>query len=108
MAHAVVLASGTLAPVALLQQQLFPSRDVRHFSCGHVIAREQLLALALGRSPTGSPLDFRHATRSSPQLIEQLGRLLLSVCQVVPQASTGLPALHVCLLYRLIVQDLLS
>ena len=39
-AHAVVLASGTLAPVDSLALQLFPSVDpgrLRHFSCGHVV-----------------------------------------------------------------------
>ena len=39
-AHAVVLASGTLAPVASLQQQLFPGlapARLHHFSCGHVV-----------------------------------------------------------------------
>ena len=39
-AHAVVLASGTLAPVASLQQQLFshvPPERMHHFSCGHVV-----------------------------------------------------------------------
>jgi hypothetical protein len=39
-AHAVVLASGTLAPLAALQQQLFPGLPparLRHFSCGHVV-----------------------------------------------------------------------
>lgn len=39
-AHAVVLASGTLAPVASLQQQLFPElppAQLHHFSCGHVV-----------------------------------------------------------------------
>jgi hypothetical protein len=39
-AHAVVLASGTLAPTASLRQQLFPgvpSCNLHHFSCGHVV-----------------------------------------------------------------------
>ena len=39
-AHAVVLASGTLAPIASLQQQLFPglpAARLHHFSCGHVV-----------------------------------------------------------------------
>ena len=39
-AHAVVLASGTLSPVASLSQQLFPGLApdrLTHFSCGHVV-----------------------------------------------------------------------
>ncbi len=39
-AHAVVLASGTLAPIASLEQQLFPHvplERMRRFTCGHVV-----------------------------------------------------------------------
>lgn len=51
-AHAVVLASGTLAPVGALSQALFPgpaaAARIRHFSCGHVVSKDRLLALAIG------------------------------------------------------------
>ena len=70
-AHAVVLASGTLAPVASLQRQLFPGRRVHSFTCGHIIPRDRLLALALAHSPSGALLDLKHQQRSqvahSPQ-----------------------------------------
>ena len=45
-AHAVILASGTLAPIASLEQQLFPyvpAKRVHHFSCGHVVLHIHLL-----------------------------------------------------------------
>ena len=95
-AHAVVLASGTLAPTASLQRQLFPCRQVQAFSCGHVISRDRLLALALGHGPSGAALKFKHAHRSQAQCIEQLGRLLLNVRQAVPQVrmqSASVPIL---------------
>ena len=50
-AHALILASGTLAPVSALTAQLFPCLPpaaLGHFSCGHVVAKQRLLALALG------------------------------------------------------------
>ena len=51
-AHAVVLASGTLAPVEALSRQLFPgpaaAARIRHFSCAHVVSRDRLLAVAIG------------------------------------------------------------
>lgn len=53
-AHALVLASGTLAPVAALTAQLFPAAapaDITHFSCGHVVDPRRLVALALGARP---------------------------------------------------------
>ena len=52
-AHAVILASGTLSPVEAVSQQLIPglaaAGRLRHFSCGHVVAKERLLALAIGQ-----------------------------------------------------------
>ena len=51
-AHAVVLASGTLSPVASLTRQLFPGLPpsaITHFSCGHVVPKENLLAIALAQ-----------------------------------------------------------
>ena len=56
-AHAVILASGTLAPVSAVTRQLFPGPDaaarLRHFSCGHVVNKERLLTVALGASGSG-------------------------------------------------------
>ena len=49
-AHAVMLASATLSPVASLTRQLFPAvqpASITHFCCGHVVPKEQLLALAI-------------------------------------------------------------
>lgn len=61
-AHAVVLASGTLSPIASLTRQLFPSTNpeaISHFSCGHVVPKERLLAIALAQV-----LQLDHATDS--------------------------------------------
>ena len=87
-AHAVVLASGTLAPVEGLRRALFPALDpaaVHRFSCGHVVPPERLLALALGRGPTGRELDLRAERRGAPGALDELGRLLLNVCQAIPE-----------------------
>ena len=63
-AHSVVLASGTLAPMEALSQQLFPgpaaAARVRHFSCGHVVSKDRLLALAIGAPPAKSLLHSEH------------------------------------------------
>jgi chromosome transmission fidelity protein 1 len=42
------------------------------------------LALALGAGPSGAPLDFRHAGRRCEAAIDELGRLALNACGVVP------------------------
>ncbi|EFJ47577.1 hypothetical protein VOLCADRAFT_61293, partial [Volvox carteri f. nagariensis] len=86
-ARSVVLASGTLSPVEGLMAQLLPCVPpdrVRHFSCGHVVPRENLLALVAARGPTGLELDLRHGRRTDPRVCEELGRLLANICTAVP------------------------
>ena len=52
-AQSVILASGTLAPIASLQQQLFPHvppERMRIFSCGHVVLHNAHPPLQLSSS----------------------------------------------------------
>jgi hypothetical protein len=50
---------------------------LRHFSCGHVIAPDQLATLAVCKGPGNVPLDFRASHgRDSDKMIDELGRLL--------------------------------
>ena len=87
-AHAVVLAGGTLKPVGDLVSQLLPHmppEKVHTFSCGHVVSPDRILPLALARGPSGAPLEFKHENRSNPAALDELGRLLVNVCKVVPQ-----------------------
>eukprot|EP00775_Hariotina_reticulata_P007938 gene7938-8134_t len=87
-ARSVLLVSGTLAPREGLQAQLFPNVEpsrIRHFECGHVVPAEQLLAVSIGSGPSGRALDFRHESRSSIGVIDELGQLLLNLCAVVPE-----------------------
>jgi chromosome transmission fidelity protein 1 len=85
-ARAVVLASGTLAPLDAVLP-LFastPEDRIHRFACGHVVGRERLLALALGSGPGGAPLDFRHASRGAPATMDELGRVVANVCGGAP------------------------
>lgn len=86
-AHAVILASGTLSPIQSVSQLLFPDitpSAIHHFSCGHVVGKERLLALAVGSGPTGKVLDFRHASRAVTETMDELGRFISNICTVVP------------------------
>ena len=86
-ARSVLLVSGTLAPVEGLAAQLFPDAGpgrVRHFECGHVVPPQQLLALAVGRGPSGRALDLRHEARGEGGVKAELGQLLVNLCGVVP------------------------
>jgi chromosome transmission fidelity protein 1 len=85
-ARAVVLASGTLSPLETVLD-LFPSvseNDIHKYSCGHVVGKERLLAVAVGAGPGGTALDFRHGSRGSVETIDELGRLVLNTCTAAP------------------------
>ena len=73
-ARSVVLAGGTMEPVDDVIDQLFPDvppeRFVR-FSCGHVIPDSSMQAFALGRAPSGRPLDFTFSSRSQQETVRR-------------------------------------
>jgi chromosome transmission fidelity protein 1 len=87
-ARAVLLVSGTLAPVDGLTAQLFPDvapSRIHHFECGHVVPADQLLAVSVGRGPSGRGLNLKHEGRGEVATIEELGQLLVGLAGVVPQ-----------------------
>ena len=57
--------------------------------CHHLVLlqvpKERLLALALGRGPTGTALDLRHVHRGKSAMLDEMGRVLINACQAVPQ-----------------------
>lgn len=88
-ARSVIVAGGTMQPVSEFKDQLFHSAGVDpsrllEYSCGHVIPVENLLALSLGSGPSGHDLDFTYQSREGSRLLDELGMLILNVCQVVP------------------------
>jgi chromosome transmission fidelity protein 1 len=54
------------------------------FTCGHVIPPSNVATAYLASGPSGRKLDFRHASRSSNEMIDELGRTLLNLCNIVP------------------------
>ncbi|KAI5073385.1 hypothetical protein GOP47_0011398 [Adiantum capillus-veneris] len=87
-AHAVILAGGTLQPVEELRYRLFPHLQesrIHTFVCGHIVPTENVLALAVARGPTGRTFDFTYQSRSLPETMEELGRLLFNLCCIVPE-----------------------
>ena len=54
------------------------------FTCGHVIPPSNVITSYLSFGPTSHKLDFRHNPRSSNAMIDELGRTLLNLCNVVP------------------------
>ena len=62
--------------------QITPSLTT--FTCGHVIPPTNVTTACLSTGPTSVKLDFRHSTRSSNQMIDELGRVIMNMCNVVP------------------------
>ncbi|XP_061201771.1 ATP-dependent DNA helicase DDX11 isoform X1 [Neopsephotus bourkii] len=87
--RAVIIAGGTMQPVADLREQLLscagvdPARVVE-FSCGHVIPPENILPLILCSGPSDQQLKFTYLTRSMPQMMDETGRILCNLCNMVP------------------------
>ena len=61
-----------------------PLATAARFSCGHVLPQERLLALSLGKGPTGKTLDLRASARGTPASLDEVSSLLANVCSVVP------------------------
>ncbi|KAK2894469.1 hypothetical protein Q8A67_011698 [Cirrhinus molitorella] len=87
--RAVIIAGGTMQPVADFKEQLLFSAGVTEerileFSCGHVIAPENILPIVLCAGPSGQQLEFTFQTRDTPQMMEETGRVLSNLCNIVP------------------------
>ncbi|XP_068458600.1 ATP-dependent DNA helicase DDX11 isoform X2 [Clinocottus analis] len=87
--RAVVIAGGTMQPVSDFKQELLFSAGVgeeriTEFSCGHVIPPENILPLVLCSGPSGQELDFTFQNRDSPRMMDETGRILSNICNVVP------------------------
>ncbi|KAM8861765.1 ATP-dependent DNA helicase DDX11 isoform 6-T6 [Synchiropus picturatus] len=87
--RAVIIAGGTMQPVSDFKQELLFSAGVEEeriteFSCGHVIPPENILPIVLCSGPSGQELDFTFQNRESPQMMDETGRILSNICNVVP------------------------
>ncbi|XP_035012244.1 ATP-dependent DNA helicase DDX11 isoform X1 [Hippoglossus stenolepis] len=87
--RAVIIAGGTMQPVSDFKQELLFSAGVgedriSEFSCGHVIPPENILPLVLCSGPSGQELDFTFQNRDSPKMMDETGRILSNICNVVP------------------------
>ena len=86
-ARAVILAGGTMSPMDDYMQHLFAYVDparIQTFSCGHIIPKENLLALPISKGIDGVEFDFTFEKRSFPMMIEALGKSLLEISITIP------------------------
>jgi chromosome transmission fidelity protein 1 len=54
------------------------------FTCDHVVPSSNVLLECLSMGPSNCKLDFRHQSRSSNTVCDELGRALVEICRVVP------------------------
>ena len=86
-----------------MTKQLCPSLnsdELASFSCGHVIPSSNLLALVVGRGPSGTPLQFKYSQRSNVEMVfppfvmmtsfwlvsqmNELGQTLVNLIRLIP------------------------
>ncbi|XP_069338155.1 putative ATP-dependent DNA helicase DDX11-like protein 8 isoform X3 [Eulemur rufifrons] len=87
--RALVIAGGTLQPVSDFREQLLAcagaeAERVVEFSCGHVIPPDNILPIVLCSGVSGQPLEFTFQHRELPQMMDEAGRILCNLCNVVP------------------------
>uniref|UniRef100_A0A8C9TGD9 DEAD/H (Asp-Glu-Ala-Asp/His) box helicase 11 n=1 Tax=Scleropages formosus TaxID=113540 RepID=A0A8C9TGD9_SCLFO len=87
--RAVIIAGGTMQPVADFKEQLLLSAGVAvdritEFCCGHVIPPENILPIVLCNGPSGQELEFTFQNRETPQMMDEMGRVLANLMNVVP------------------------
>ncbi|KAK6518995.1 ATP-dependent DNA helicase chl1 [Arthrobotrys megalospora] len=86
-ARAVVLAGGTMEPMSDYVNHLFPylpSERLRMVSCGHVIPKDNMLAMTVPTGVTNQEFEFTFEKRKDPKLITELGKTIFNLCKVIP------------------------
>ena len=88
-ARAVILAGGTMSPMAYYTSHLFPYLSISQIttlSCGHVIPKTNLVAWNVSTGPRGkgSGFEFTYKERGNTDRLDELGRAMLNICTVVP------------------------
>ncbi|XP_004461898.2 ATP-dependent DNA helicase DDX11 isoform X2 [Dasypus novemcinctus] len=87
--RAVIIAGGTMQPVSDFREQLLAcagvgAERVVEFSCGHVIPPDHILPLVICRGPSNQQLEFTYQKRDLPPMMDEAGRVLCNLCNVVP------------------------
>jgi chromosome transmission fidelity protein 1 len=108
-AHAVVLVGGTLSPFAHVAAELLGtdfvdraaqadsmmkadngiskciiSPGLTAFTCDHVVPSCNVQLECLSMGPSNVKLDFRHQSRMTNPVCDEIGRALEGICKVVP------------------------
>ncbi|WFD19601.1 RNA helicase [Malassezia caprae] len=86
-ARAVLLAGGTMEPIADFQTQLLagsPADKFVAFSCGHIVPPDHILGAIVDKGPKGLPLEFTHDSWQRPELLDELAHALCNYGNILP------------------------
>ena len=86
-ARAVILVGGTMSPMDDYARHLFPYIDpgrLTTWSCGHIIPKENMLALPVAKGSNGIDLDFTYQKRDSIQMLNALGSCIIELAGCIP------------------------
>ncbi|CAL4225614.1 unnamed protein product, partial [Meganyctiphanes norvegica] len=83
MVRSIILTSGTLSPMTSFQSELGVPFSIQ-LEANHVIQRNQVFVGTLGKGPTNQTLQATYRFTETWGFQDELGRLILSVCKVVP------------------------
>lgn len=82
-AHSVILTSGTLSPMLSFSSELGLSFPIQ-LEASHVISDSQVWVGTVGSGPNGHHLQATYQNTNALSFQDELGKLILSVCTVVP------------------------
>ncbi|XP_063824609.1 ATP-dependent DNA helicase DDX11 [Ostrinia nubilalis] len=86
--RSVIVAGGTMEPISeflrLLTGDSKQTDDVNIVKCDHVVSPENVIAICMSKGPTNVGLNFSYERRGSGELLNEVGRILRNVCNIVP------------------------
>ncbi|XP_012289196.1 Fanconi anemia group J protein homolog isoform X2 [Orussus abietinus] len=82
-ARSIILASGTLAPTNTFQSEL-GTKFSYTLQANHVISKDQVYIRGIASGPTKVPLKANYTNVKTWPFQDELGRVLLDVCETVP------------------------
>ncbi|XP_068087028.1 Fanconi anemia group J protein homolog [Anabrus simplex] len=83
IARSIILASATLSPIPAMAAELGISLP-NAMSSDHVVPDEQMWIGCISHGPTGEYLSSSYQRSRQPEYIDEVGRIVLDVCQRVP------------------------
>ena len=92
--RALLIVGGTLEPIEEFHRLLLSEGSVtggsieksrlNHFSCGHVVRKEQILPLVVTAGVSSLELDFSYQGRT-PKMLEELAKTFLQLVEIIPK-----------------------